>query len=409
MALDTTQHPCVTVVIPVYEPGELIEACIASLQAQTLREIELIFVDDCGSDSSMDAVRAAAENDARIRVLLNPHNMGPGPSRNRGIEAARGEYLSFVDADDRVSPNFLELLYKKAMSGGFDIVKGTLVTVVDGVGHRRSAYNASIEEGLARGEALYNLFYMHHWTGLYRRQLVLQGGVRFGSSRNFEDKVFLLRAACDAKSFALEGDAEYIHNQYPGTLSQVFTAQRLASHSAGCREIFDYVLDRLVNDKTAEEYVYRLARDQINLAFHMMADPAMKTDVHDFLDELRSELNRLPFVDTLRRDHVDVAALVAYGEALVSSPYYTEMASVASHTWERIVENWDRIALEHPSLFEDNPSGACKAVDLALCYSTLHLGDDTGASRLLAYALSEKKRLGSVFGRHCAGQRPEQH
>ena len=66
----------------------------------------MIFVDDCGTDDSMDKVRAAAAEDPRIRIIKNEKNIGSGPSRNKGIETAQGEYLSFVDSDDHVAHDF---------------------------------------------------------------------------------------------------------------------------------------------------------------------------------------------------------------------------------------------------------------------------------------------------------------
>ena len=109
--MEQNQSPLVSVIVPVWNPGPGITRCIESLRNQTLEEIEMIFVDDCGTDDSMDKVRDAAEDDSRILIIENGKNIGAGPSRNRGIEAARGEYLSFVDPDDHVAPDFLELLY----------------------------------------------------------------------------------------------------------------------------------------------------------------------------------------------------------------------------------------------------------------------------------------------------------
>ena len=108
--------PKVSVIVPVFNPGPDFDRCLESLRGQTLADIEMIFVDDCGTDGAMEQVRAAAGEDPRIRIIANPENLGPGLSRNAGIEAARGEYISFVDADDHISPDFLELLHDKAVA-----------------------------------------------------------------------------------------------------------------------------------------------------------------------------------------------------------------------------------------------------------------------------------------------------
>ena len=111
---ESISMPKVSVIVPVYEPGEAIKKCMESLQGQTLQSIEMIFIDDCGKDGSIKFVLDAAERDQRIRIIENEHNSGPGVSRNIGIKAACGEYLAFVDADDFISQNYFELLYNKA-------------------------------------------------------------------------------------------------------------------------------------------------------------------------------------------------------------------------------------------------------------------------------------------------------
>lgn len=75
--------PKVSVIIPVWNPGPGISRCIESLRNQTLNDIEMIFVDDCGTDNSMDKVHSAAKKDSRIRIIENEENFGAGPSRNR--------------------------------------------------------------------------------------------------------------------------------------------------------------------------------------------------------------------------------------------------------------------------------------------------------------------------------------
>ncbi|MBQ9058034.1 MAG: glycosyltransferase family 2 protein, partial [Atopobiaceae bacterium] len=97
-------------IVPVWNPGEEIIRCIDTLRNQTLRNIEMLFIDDCGTDDSMEHVARAAEEDPRIRIIRNPENLGVGAARNIGIDLANGLYLSFVDPDDYLAEDFLETL-----------------------------------------------------------------------------------------------------------------------------------------------------------------------------------------------------------------------------------------------------------------------------------------------------------
>ena len=99
----------ISVVIPVYNCAPYLDACLQSLQAQTWRNWEAVLVDDGSSDGSAALCDVWARKDGRVRVL-HQKNAGVPAARNSGMDAARGAYMAFVDADDRVEPEYLEVL-----------------------------------------------------------------------------------------------------------------------------------------------------------------------------------------------------------------------------------------------------------------------------------------------------------
>lgn len=120
---NTMGRPKISVIIPVYNPGIYFEDCIKSLVNQTLKEIEIIFILDCPTDGSEKVAEKYAAEDNRILLIYNEKNIHIGLSRNKGLAAATGEYIGFHDADDRSEPRMYELLYQKAKSGDYDIVR----------------------------------------------------------------------------------------------------------------------------------------------------------------------------------------------------------------------------------------------------------------------------------------------
>lgn len=103
----------VSVIIPVYNGEAYLDMCMKSVTGQTLKEIEIICVNDGSTDRTQEILESYAEKDARVQVLMQP-NGGAGAARNAGLKIAKGEYLSILDGDDFFEPDMLEKAYKKA-------------------------------------------------------------------------------------------------------------------------------------------------------------------------------------------------------------------------------------------------------------------------------------------------------
>ncbi len=106
-ALDTAGTPLVTVVTPAYNVARYVGATVDSVLRQTFRDFEYLVIDDGSTDNTVDVLKAHAGDDPRFRLVRGEHR-GPSAARNAGIRAAKGEYIAFVDGDDRWHPKFLE-------------------------------------------------------------------------------------------------------------------------------------------------------------------------------------------------------------------------------------------------------------------------------------------------------------
>lgn len=109
MKEEQNTRPAISIIVPVYKTERFLPACIASIQAQTFVDFELILVDD-GSPDNCPALCDAAAKDRRIRVV-HQKNRGLSGARNAGLDTARGEWVAFVDSDDTITPDFCEKLY----------------------------------------------------------------------------------------------------------------------------------------------------------------------------------------------------------------------------------------------------------------------------------------------------------
>lgn len=111
----------ITVVVPAYNVEEYLPRCVESIITQTYQNLEIILVNDGSTDKSGEICEAYAKKDDRIKVI-HKENSGPSESRNIGLETAKGEYITFIDADDFIHESYIERLYSLAEMNGSEIV-----------------------------------------------------------------------------------------------------------------------------------------------------------------------------------------------------------------------------------------------------------------------------------------------
>ena len=145
--------PLVSIIVPVYNVKPYLNRCVNSLLGQSYQNMELLLVDDGSTDGSETLCDEYAAQDARVRVL-HKKNGGLSDARNAGVDAAKGEYLSFVDGDDWVSPYYIENLYRALEQGDMDTYQHIRDDLMNSMGvdgasidsAMRSRYNKAVEK-----------------------------------------------------------------------------------------------------------------------------------------------------------------------------------------------------------------------------------------------------------------------
>lgn len=116
--------PIISIVIPVYKAEQWLERCLDSVCGQTFKDLEIICVNDASPDGSLDILKVYAQRDVRLVIINLSENQGEGGARNRGLDAATGAYIGFVDSDDTIPPDFYSALYATMVESGADMVEG---------------------------------------------------------------------------------------------------------------------------------------------------------------------------------------------------------------------------------------------------------------------------------------------
>ena len=187
-------NPKVSAVIPLYNAEQYIGACIKSILAQTMREIEIIVVDDRGTDHSVDVVREmmAAPGGERIRLVSLEKNSRAGIARNTGLSHAKGEYVIFIDSDDEIVPEMFEKMYARAVQDGSDVCLCDAAKILpDGkvlcLGHPADAAGEVTEK---KRKYLLTSYVTAMWTMLCRRSFLLDHAIYF-TPEKYEDSFFV--------------------------------------------------------------------------------------------------------------------------------------------------------------------------------------------------------------------------
>lgn len=290
----------VSIVIPVYNVEEYLPKGIASVQNQTLKDIEIILVNDGSADRSLDLCRKYAEKDIRIKVIDKP-NGGVSTARNAGIEASIGEYIGFIDPDDWVEPEMFENMYNKAVEIKADAcmcnylrnTEGKAVPIPLGINHDLTSREAIVNEliagiiscpGLDSGAApiMGNV-----WRCLFKRQLINSNNIRFIEGLSFmEDAVFCIQAFSKCGRIAI--DEGYYYNYR--IMLRSATASYKKDFLKMQRQVYGIIEQVLKSEKLDTVLQERMDIRYVTMDFDLIANEIHKDSPKTYGQKIRSIL-----------------------------------------------------------------------------------------------------------------------
>lgn len=192
----------ISVIIPVYNAERFLPQCLSSILKQTLREMEVICIDDGSVDRSVEIIESYQKKDDRIRLLEQNH-MGGGAARNAGLATAKGEFLSFLDADDFFAKDMLQKVYEKCKANHADIGIFKVNFYHQSTGAVTKEKAGMVEEFLPQNEVfsykdmpdyIFNAFHNWAWNKLFRREFIIANQIKFQELRRTNDLLFTTKA-----------------------------------------------------------------------------------------------------------------------------------------------------------------------------------------------------------------------
>ncbi len=224
--------PTVSVIMSVYNAQNDLERSVRSVLENTYTDFELVLVDDGSTDGTAALMEQLATEDNRICLFTMPQNGGQAAARNFGMAQAKGQFIAFVDADDWVEPNYLEVLLS-AMDAKCDVVIGGFFMDIPGKGcgktvappHMRLAQKNHVLEYFLY---LKDTFLLDAaWNKLYRADFLRQNGLQMPAGQIFEDTEFALQVLQHTNQICLVEEALYHYVQQSGSTTRKFQPKKL--------------------------------------------------------------------------------------------------------------------------------------------------------------------------------------
>lgn len=251
------KSPYFSVIVPFYNVEKYIEQCLESIQGQTFSDIEIICVDDCGEDNSSKIVKRLAKEDKRIKIVKHSKNKGLGAARNTGMKYAKGEYVLFVDSDDWLNINMLQILYDKIQETNMDVIsfkfniwwesiqKMTDMVIFPDFMNLPEGYFEMNDEKLC-------IYPCYVWNRIYKRSFLIENNIYCPENLYFEDMEFNFKLYIHTKKYYVTDNNLYYYRRRDDSIlgSSIFNPNVAERLFDAAENIYKF----LVKNNLFEEY-----------------------------------------------------------------------------------------------------------------------------------------------------------
>ncbi len=212
------QKPKVSILVPIYNVEKYLAECLESIINQTLKDIEIICINDGSKDNSLQIIEEYARKDSRIKIIDKP-NSGYGDSMNRGLELASGKYIGIVESDDVASNDMFESLYSLAITNDVDLVKSDFYYYYSKKNQARHAGRIS-KKNVGRVFSVKDdtsvlSIVPSIWSGIYKREFLNENNIKFlpTPGASYQDTSFAFKTFIVARKMVFTNKAYLYYRQ----------------------------------------------------------------------------------------------------------------------------------------------------------------------------------------------------
>lgn len=230
----------ITIIVPVYNVASYIEQCLLSIFHQTYKNIEVLIIDDCGKDNSMQLVEVFLNKilDARFKVIHHSKNLGLSAARNTGIQESTGDYLYFIDSDDFISENcietFVNLITKYPDA---EVVFGSAVfypnnwecTSIINVKNTNIPIYSANKNWINSAFFKEGLFLITAWNKLVSKKFIIKNNLFFKKGIIYEDQLWYFIMANSCNKIAFNKNDTYFYRNNPNSITHNYGIKEMDS------------------------------------------------------------------------------------------------------------------------------------------------------------------------------------
>lgn len=279
--------PRISIIIPIYNSKVFLDRCLRSVLQQTMKDIEIICIDDCSSDDSHLVVEKYIKQDSRIRLIRHKKNKGSGAARNTGILEAKADYIASVDSDDYIKPEMMKVLWDASSHGksdvvccGFDRINGAGDTINSFKLSKRTIINNN------NNIDIFTLTNPAFWNKLWKKALFFDNNIFFPIQLYYEDLATVPRLIAKSHLIKTIDEKLYCYQVRSGSVTTTYSLKHI-------RDYFK-VFDILRGFLEEENLFIRYKGDFLNLIdrnLYSHSKNILATDMQE--DEMKKYLSIL--------------------------------------------------------------------------------------------------------------------
>ncbi|MEH2458129.1 glycosyltransferase family 2 protein [Nostoc sp.] len=277
-------NPEVSVIIPAYNTSAYISRTIESALGQTLKNIEIIVVDDASTDNTLEVARSFV--DQRLKIFVNHQNQGAGGTRNRALKEAKGKWIAVLDSDDWYAPERLEKLLQVAYSEKADMVADDLFLIRDGEDYPWSTLikqSGELIEKIKQIDPVYFVetdvygqkgLHLGISKPLFRRNFLMQQNIKYDASIKVSQYFWLvLKCLVKGSRFFLVPEPYYFYRSRPGSLVYSSKINRFEQDCQATVAFLEQEIDVTERTQLADALSNNLTVFKRNLAYYRVVEP----------------------------------------------------------------------------------------------------------------------------------------